>query len=473
MTTAYDRVPYASRPYPRTHPSHLGALAVAHGARAADPGRARILEIGCGEGANLLPLAAALPDATVWGIDPAATAIDAARRLGAGLPNLSLFPVGVEALPDGPAFDYVVAHGVLSWIPPEARRALWAVLAGRVAPGGVVYLSFNVLPGWSTRAAVADALRRQVGAIADPVAQVAAARALLRELVADAAPGTLWAAVLQAEQRVADAVDDWYLFHDHLAPHHEPFWFGDVVAAAAAAGLRWICDAEPARVPCPSRALAARATDAAEASALGDLLRGTPFREAVFVRDAAATPAAPDPERFAPLSFHARAAPRPDGDALVLRSPDGGSARVTDPAARALVVGLAAAAPASVPFATVARGVDRVVPGTGPERVAALLGELWFGSEVIGARLGDAPVQRALSVRPRVWPWARAEAERGAEVTSLRHERVTLSALERRVASLLDGGRDRAALESALGPAAEDELRRALVRLAAAGLLDG
>jgi SAM-dependent methyltransferase len=468
MTTDYDRVRYESRPYPRTHPAHLAALATVYGATPAPVETARILEIGCGEGANLLPLAAALPAATVVGLDPAATAIATARSRAdaAGLGNVTLHAVGIEDLPDGPAFDYVVAHGVLSWIPPAARAALWAALARRVAPGGVVYLSFNVLPGWSTRAAVADALRRQVAGLSDPVAKVAAARALLRDLVAAAPDGTLWAAVLRAEQRVAEAVDDWYLFHDHLAPFHEPFWFADVARAAAEAGLTWICDAEPTRVPCPAPLVAARAATAAEASALGDVLRGTPFREAVFVRDPSATPGEPRADRLGALSFHARAAPRPEGDALVLRTADGATVTITDPAARALVSALAAAAPASVPFAAIAAGTDGA-------RAAELLLHLWLGSEVVGARRGDAAVRRTLSPTPRVWSWARAEAAAGPEVTNLRHERVSLSETERRAAAALDGRRDRRALEAAIGPVDEPALRAALVRLAAAGLLDG
>lgn len=467
MATDYDRVRYRSIPYPHTHPAHLAALATAHGGAPPDPDRARILEIGCGGGGNLLPLAASLPGATVWGVDPAVTEIERARAEAdaLGLSNLALAAVGVEAVPAGPPFDFVVAHGVLSWIPPTAQDALWALLRDRTAPGAVVVLSFNTYPGWTTRGAVRALMRWGSRAAPDPGARVAAARAVLAELVAETPEDSLWGAVLRSEQRVVDRVDDWYLFHDHLSEHNTPFWFAEVAERAAAAGLSYVCDAEPDRALCPSPALAARSADALDAAQAGDFARMTTFRSAVFARDPGVVAGAPRPEALGRLTFHARARIE-QTDPLRLRTAAGSTVTVTDPAGEAVVRRLLLGTPADVPWSA----LREVVPDEG--RLGAILLQLWLGSEAIGARLGGTSPVRTPGARPEVWAFARRALAGGAAPVGPRLEAAPVGPLAAELAPLLDGTRDGPSLRAALrGSPSPEALTRALLELAAAGLL--
>lgn len=466
--TDYDRVRYRSIAYPRTHPAHLAALATVVGGDPAPVEQARILEVGCGGGGNLLPIAASLPGAWCVGVDPAATEIAAARHATAalGLERVDWRPAGIEEpLPEG-LFDYVIAHGVLSWIPPEAQDALWAVLAERTAPGAVVYLSFNTWPGWSTRGMVRDLMRFRTRGIAEPGARVRAAREVLAALAAETPATTLWGAILAAEKRVVDAVDDWYLFHDHLSDHNTPYWFEEVAARAAAAGLSYAGDAEPARSPCPSRALAAFADSSVALAQGGDFARMTMFREAVFVRGPA-RPGEPDPARVSGLSFWARA--RVESSAPLRIVTGGSTVTLTDPTAEVAYRALLAALPAAVPFGTLAS----VVPGDA-DHLAAVLLQLWLGSEAVGARRGGPSPVRAVTARPEVWSHARWQCARGEAPVNLRLDAAPIGPLAARLAPWLDGTRDRGELVAALGqPPPDDELRTALLQLAAAGLLVG
>jgi cyclopropane fatty-acyl-phospholipid synthase-like methyltransferase len=72
MTTVYDVVRYPGHAFPQTHPDRLAALAVLFGLDAPPPAGCRLLEIGCGDGGNLLPMAVGLPHATVVGFDTSA-----------------------------------------------------------------------------------------------------------------------------------------------------------------------------------------------------------------------------------------------------------------------------------------------------------------------------------------------------------------------------------------------------------------
>src|SRR5918911_1739161 len=129
----YDRVPYSNYPYAQTHPDRLATVAILHGLEPPDPFSARVLEIGCGAGGNLMAMAAATPGIRALGVDLAAAPIadgQAAIR-ETGLRNVELRQADVRELTANAVgeFDYIVAHGVYGWIPADARDALMAAIA--------------------------------------------------------------------------------------------------------------------------------------------------------------------------------------------------------------------------------------------------------------------------------------------------------------------------------------------------------
>src|SRR5580700_8690536 len=158
----YDERPYTDHAYAETHPARIAAVARMARWKAPPVAAARILELGCGRGGNLLPMAAGLPQATLVGVDASVRQIDEARRIAreAGLSNVTLLQARFETMEiaEG-SFDYVICHGVLSWIPEGARAGLLARIAGALRGGGVACVSFNALPGWYDRLAARDWLR--------------------------------------------------------------------------------------------------------------------------------------------------------------------------------------------------------------------------------------------------------------------------------------------------------------------------
>ena len=161
MTTVYDEIPYANLPFAQARPSVFATVAALHGLTPPDPRRARVLELGCGAGANLAGIAAANPEATAVGVDLAASAIAEGRETAAaaGLDNLR-FEVGdVLALTAGELgeFDYVIAHGLYSWVDAPAREATLAACRSHLSADGIAYVSYTAHPGGHLRRMLREA----------------------------------------------------------------------------------------------------------------------------------------------------------------------------------------------------------------------------------------------------------------------------------------------------------------------------
>src|SRR5918997_767850 len=190
---AYDAVRYSNNPYAQTHPERLATVAILHGLTPPDPFTARVLEIGCGAGGNLMAMAAATPGIRATGVDLAAEPIaeGSAAIAEIGLGNIELRQGDLRDLVDGSLgqFDYIVAHGVYSWIPEDARDALLATVRSSLAPAGVAYVSFNANPGGYFRRMLRDVGLWHSRALAegDPAARAAKAQELYKFLAEHAA----------------------------------------------------------------------------------------------------------------------------------------------------------------------------------------------------------------------------------------------------------------------------------------------
>ncbi|HND53847.1 MAG TPA: class I SAM-dependent methyltransferase [Pirellulaceae bacterium] len=246
--TSYDEVPYPSYPIRRTHPANIGAIARLFGVEAASPRAARVLEIGCASGGNLLPIAVAYPQARLVGIDASRRQIDDGRKVieELGLKNLELRACDVRDLDsDVEPFDYIICHGVFSWVPPEVQTRILETCRRHLAPHGVAYVSYNAQPGWHLRTVVRDMMRYHVRNWKEPDQRITQARALLDFLVKTADGRTeAYRQMLKEEAELIRVREDSYLFHEHLEEHNQAFYLHEFVAQAERAGLQYLGDSE-------------------------------------------------------------------------------------------------------------------------------------------------------------------------------------------------------------------------------------
>ncbi len=289
---SYDALPYARLVHRFTHPERIARTARLRGFEPAPAPTARVLELGCASGDNLVGMGYGLPEASFVGVDLSDRQIEAGRRRVAdlGLGNVSLRAGDLMDVDETwGTFDYVLAHGVLSWVPEPVRLRLFDVCRERLSPAGVAFVSYNVLPGWRFRRLVRDVFLAGAAGGREPRERVRLARerlALVAENVFDAA--SPWGRYLAARQKELENESDGELLHEFLEEQNEAFALRDVVGWAAAAGLEYLGDAQESYVteePTPQvrRALEALSDEIAREELL-DVLRERTLRQSLFVR---------------------------------------------------------------------------------------------------------------------------------------------------------------------------------------------
>jgi SAM-dependent methyltransferase len=243
----YDTTPYTSNSFPQSAPGHLAAIAHLFGLEVPDVSTARVLEIGCAAGGNLIPFAAAHPAARVVGIDLSQVQVDhgRARAQALDIDNLELLAsdiarIELDALGQ---FDFVIAHGVYSWVPPEVQEALLSALRRSLAPEGVAYMSYNVYPGWKAKEIVRDAMLLASGDSATPDEKVREARRMADFLVEVASADGVLASALATSRAHALGFGDSYLLHDELETFNAPCYFYEMLGRASAHGLTLLAEA--------------------------------------------------------------------------------------------------------------------------------------------------------------------------------------------------------------------------------------
>ena len=242
----YDAVPYRHGAVSDSHPARVGAIARLLGINAAPPDHCRVLELGCGEGMNLLPLAERFPKSEFVGVDFSAKqiAVAASARAACGIGNARFVCADLRTWKPEGAFDYIIAHGVYSWVTAEVRDRLLALCAGALSPDGVAYVSYNTLPGWALPGGVRKILLQEVAGLTSPEAQMArASRVLdsLAECMKDQ-PGS-YAANLRDTIADMRAKLPGLLFHDELAAVNDPCTFTEFTTHAAHHGLHYVAEA--------------------------------------------------------------------------------------------------------------------------------------------------------------------------------------------------------------------------------------
>lgn len=469
--TLYDDVPYPSKSYAYAHPDRLNTIARLFGMAPVPLQRARILELGCGEGGHLIPIAAQLPDATVVGVDLAAEAIAVARQNieALGLTNIQVHAGNIATFaPELSAFDYIIAHGVFSWVPANVRQAMLAFCKRHLSPQGVAYISYNCLPGWHLHRVTRDIMRVHAEQFSDPMEQVRQGQALVK-FFAGATEGSKapYAAVLATASRMIDKHDTSYFFHDFLSPENEPLLFQDFVALAEQHELGYLGDAMlgemmPGAVSEGVLEVLNRiAPNLIRLEQYLDLIRGTSFRRSLLIHSEVELKRNLGAADLKGLYVTIHGGPSEgeidvtNHDPVTFEANDGTEVTVGSPVGKAALLQLYAHRPIAMPFEAL---LDAALgwlddPPTIEDATETLGGVLIhaYGAGLVDIVGRDRGMVNVLSDRPLADPYARHCAALGRDsVTNRRHEVVGCSRFDRELLKLLDGTRTVQQLRAAL-----------------------
>ncbi|HVP47903.1 MAG TPA: class I SAM-dependent methyltransferase, partial [Bryobacteraceae bacterium] len=247
MSFAYDQVLYPGFPLAQTHPDRLATIAGLLGMAAAPPDGCRVLELGCGDGGNLIPMALGLPKSRFTGIDLAEQAVARGRAVirALGLENISLQQMDlIEAGADLGEFDYILAHGVYSWVPAEVRDVVLKIFRTCLAPGGVAYISYNAYPGFHRREMFREMMIHHVRDVQHPAGRYQQAVQLVEGLAKCKLESELARALFDEELRHLSETAPWVVYHDDLADTNRAFYFHEVAAEARRHQLQYLAEAD-------------------------------------------------------------------------------------------------------------------------------------------------------------------------------------------------------------------------------------
>jgi methyltransferase-like protein/2-polyprenyl-3-methyl-5-hydroxy-6-metoxy-1,4-benzoquinol methylase len=464
--SAYDVLPYQSLPFAQTHPDRLAGIATLLGLRPPPVETARVLELGAAAGGNLIPMAEQLPDATFLGIDLSARQVADGRESirALGLTNIELRQADILSIdPSAGTFDYVIAHGVYSWVPDQVQDHILKVCRRNLSPDGVAYVSYNTLPGWSMRGMIRQMMLFHGRRFADAAEQVRQSRAILDFLAKAAAADTPYGTFLRSELEALQQASDYYIFHEHLEENNHPCLFSEFADRAAKHGLRFLAEADlqtmvPAHFPREVQDVLHRVSgDTVVLEQYMDFLRNRMFRQTLLVPDDRQPAYELTPPALA--GMYVAAAIRPADAALDLQAEGfakfpavaGMTLQASEPIVKAALAELAAAWPRRLAFEELCRRARARLGGAqadDAERIGLALLQFYTagGSRVVEVAPRPLPVAIAVGDRPAVSPLARRQADRGEPVTTRRHEGYQPGDFEREVLRHLNGANDRRAL---------------------------
>jgi methyltransferase-like protein/SAM-dependent methyltransferase len=475
---SYDVVPYESFPYANTHPDRLATIAMMLGLKPPSPKHCRVLEIGCAAGGNIIPMAENAPESRFVGIDLSRVQIDEGQEAvqALGLHNVELRHLDLmDVTEDLGKFDYIICHGVYSWVPERVQDKILAIAAQNLMPLGVAFISYNTYPGWHMRTMIRDMMLYHAEGFSEPLTKVKQARNLLdflaRAVAAEKSPYSL---LLQTEVDAFRSYGETYLYHEHLEKDNRPCYFFQFADRAATHGLRYLGEAE-LRVMVPTNyppeianVLQVLSQDLIHLEQYMDFLRNRLFRQTLLCHANLTPNYGLRWERLRPLHFRSRA--RPEDEALDVAAPgvstflgsDGAVLTTSMPLMKAALLALKDAWPRALACPELAREARARLQAAGATTVEsdaaaeAALGPTLLSvyasgtSRLLEVVLSPPPLVREVSERPRTTALVRRQAARQEWVTNQFHETVHVNDLERGILRRLDGEHDRAALVAEL-----------------------
>jgi methyltransferase-like protein len=152
-------------------------------------------------------------------------------------------------------FDYIIAHGVYSWIPPQVQVKLMQICKQNLSPNGLAMISFNVLPGWGQRKMVRDMMMFHSRQELEPMERVGKSREMLDFLKSDCSSDHekkykeyLDETVESIQEFSKNKGDLQYWYHEYLDDFLTPEWLTDVAARAEKVGLQYLGETEMAKM---------------------------------------------------------------------------------------------------------------------------------------------------------------------------------------------------------------------------------
>ncbi len=478
--TTYDKVPYPINAFAQTHPNSLETIGILFGMDPKPSTSCRVLEIGCASGGNILPMAEQLPESSFVGIDLSATQIENAKKLSevAGIENVELKQMNIlEFGEDEGLFDYIIAHGIYSWVPDGVKDKILSICKTNLSQNGIAYVSYNTFPGWRLKGMLRDMMLFHTSQFEKPGEKVTQAKALTKFL-ADAVEGedTAYSKFLSKELDDMKKYRDNYIFHDALEEVNDPCYFHEFATKAMNEGLQYLGEASLGTMLTQlmkkeiAETLSRITGNIIAREQYMDFVRNRQFRQSLLCHKETTLNRNINIDTF--RKFKLRSGLKPvskmplldDGIEEEFKHRSGNSTKQTNPLAKAFLNELSMADPEYLAFEDALERAKRAasdklnsVDTQKAEASILLLAFRLYCSSMIDFVNNATSCVAIPSDKPEIARFARVQAANGLPITNRYHHTVRFDILGFKLAQLLDRTRDRDAIVEALIKEAQTE----------------
>lgn len=463
-TFAYDKLLYPNYLHTQTHPDRLATMAKFYGMNPAPVENCRVLELGCGTGSGLMSFAYDLKNSQLIGVDLSEKQIAIGQETieELGIENLKLMQGDIAKLSRETLgeFDYIIAHGVYSWVPDFVRDRMLALCRELLTENGVAYISYNALPGCHFRQIVREMMMFHCKDIESPVDKVNNGLGLLK-FASESAPDELYRKILQDEFQSLSERDVGGIYHDDLADFNDPVYFHQFIEHIDRHDLQFLCEAEyPSKLAKRLRGghvLDAISNNRLEMEQYLDFLNGRSFRQTLLCRKTVKLSQGYNKQSVRNLFVASSLMPESEKPDITTDSHEvfcglkKEKVEIDHPLTKSLLAFLYEIRPESVPFEEAIEIAAARISAAGTEyQIAAddweIATEIFYNLFCTGQiRLESHKVKfaRNVSEKPLASRIARHNAARGEMIATLLCTNVAINdPVGRKVVELLDGTQD-------------------------------
>ena len=229
---SYDEAPYKSKTFYYTQPGRQQMVLKLLGFKTPDLEKARVLEIGCSFGGNVIPFALENPKAEVVGIDLSSVQIEEGNRIieYLGLENIRLVHQNVLEFDEKLGkFDYIICHGVFSWVNEEVQRGILNVIKNHLSENGSAILSYNTYPGWKNLEVARDVMLFRDEMLKNRGEQINESNAVKygRGAIEFLSQFSILNEKIKAGITDITEKDDYYILHEYFEENNKPMYLYD------------------------------------------------------------------------------------------------------------------------------------------------------------------------------------------------------------------------------------------------------
>ena len=469
--SSYDELPYESNPFPQSHPDRLATLGRLFGLSPAPVTRCRVLELGCASGGNLIPMAFHLPGSEFVGVDLSGRQVSTGSEVieDLALKNIRIEHASVMDVNRSTGiFDYIICHGVYSWVPDEVQDKILAIASENLAPQGIAYVSYNTYPGWHMREMIRHMMLYHANQFQETQERIDQARALV-DFLAESVPAEddPYGLLLQTELDNIRRSSDSYLFHDHMEVVNAPVYFYQFAERAERHRLQYLSEANFATVLTSgfpdevAETLDRISDDLIRNEQYMDFVRNRLFRQTLLCRKGISLKRGLGGEDVRGLLVASAACPKAEpvdlapGTKQSFEAPGGLPVQTEFPLTKAALTVLWEHWPRAIDLDTLFREASQRLSNHPGHRKAELQKKRWvladdllhcYAANAVEFHTWQADFVTEVSERPRVSGLASYMAGKEQFVVNQRHLGVHLDPVALELVRLLDGTRDRPAL---------------------------